>query len=210
MLNREKGIKAAIRLARARLSRLDPLETSYRSDTRYVPDPEGGGKLEFQFWGREYEVILPEGAVREVGGDEEPDLAVQLLLLHYLTMADGVLLADHWVAFRELPDALAYDAAFQGRTSQRLVRTFGSDLDRFVAAARAHGGEPLSFGDASFMFRILPRVRMAIVLHLADEEFPAAATVLFDAATGHYLPTEDLAVLGGMVCGALVKHKSGD
>jgi len=79
-----------------------------------------------------------------------------------------------------------------------LIRADGTHLaDRWV---------DLSFGDASFMFALLPRVRMAIVLHLGDDEFPPAVTVLFDAATGHYLPTEDLAVLGGIVCGALRKH----
>jgi hypothetical protein len=52
---------------------------------------------------------------------------------------------------------------------------------------------------------VLPRVWLAVVLHLADEEFPASANVLFDASASHYLPTEDLAVLGGMLTGRLIK-----
>jgi len=207
MQEKEKSHQVASRLARAALRGVDPVVAAYRSDTRYVRDSKGGGAFEFRFWGRNYQVSYPDGDVRELGTAKTPGLAVQLLLLHYLTNADGTLLADHWIAFRELPDALIYDAAFQGRTSLPLARAYGSDLEGFVAASRALGGEPLSFGDAAFMFQILPRVRMGIVLHLADDEFPAAVTVLFDDATGHYLPTEDLAVLGGMFCGALVKRK---
>ncbi|MBM4467033.1 MAG: DUF3786 domain-containing protein, partial [Chloroflexi bacterium] len=79
------------------------------------------------------------------------------------------------------------------------------DLDGFVAAAEALGGERLTYGDASFLFPMFPRLRLAVVLYLADEEFPASANVLFDAAAGHYLPTEDLAVLGGMLTGRLIK-----
>jgi hypothetical protein len=66
-------------------------------------------------------------------------------------------------------------------------------------------GESLSFGDASFLFRTLPRLWMAVVLYLADDEFPANANVLFDATASHYLPTEDLAVLGGLLAGRLIR-----
>ena len=208
MQQQEKSHQVAGRLARTTLRGLDPVVTAYKSDTRYVRDLKGGGNFGIRFWGREYQISYPDGDVQELGTKTTPNLAVQLLLLHYLTEADGTLLADHWVAFRELPDAMVYDAAFQGRTSFPLAKAFGSDLEGFIAASRALGGEALSFGDASFMFQILPRIRMAIVLHLADDEFSAAVTVLFDAATGHYLPTEDLAVLGGMFCGTLLKHQS--
>lgn len=206
MKNREKAQEVARQVARDTLRQVDPVRTAYLSDTKYVPAGETGGFFEVNFWGEDYQVAYPEGSVRNLKSGEEAGFSVELLLLHYLIRADGTHLADRWVAFRELPDALTYDPAFQGRTSVPLIRTYGHDRDGFVAAARALGGEHLSFGDASFMFALLPRVRMAIVLHLGDDEFPPAVTVLFDAATGHYLPTEDLAVLGGIVCGALRKH----
>ncbi|MEJ2208321.1 MAG: DUF3786 domain-containing protein [Anaerolineae bacterium] len=75
----------------------------------------------------------------------------------------------------------------------------------FQAAARAMGAESLSFGDASFLFRALPRLWMAVVLYVADDEFPASANVLFDASASHYLPTEDMAVLGGLLASRLIK-----
>ena len=37
---------------------------------------------------------------------------------------------------------------------------------------------------------------MSIILYRGDDEFPAKANILFDDAAEHYLPTEDLAVLG--------------
>ncbi|MGC9335746.1 MAG: DUF3786 domain-containing protein, partial [Anaerolineae bacterium] len=137
---------------------------------------------------------------------QEVDVATRILLLHYLLTADGTPMASQWIAFRQLPGGLGYDAAFQGRANLRLAGAFGRDRLAFEEAAEALRGERLDFGDASFAFRILPRVWLAAILHLAAEEFPASANVLFDASVHHYLPTEDLAVVGGMLAGQLIKH----
>jgi hypothetical protein len=142
---------------------------------------------------------------RNVGAGNLCAVRSESLLLHYLLTADGTPPADRWIAFRNLAGGLGYDAAFQGRANLRLARAFGTDRPAFEAAARALGGERLSFGDASFSFRLLPRVWLAVVLNLADDEFTANANVLFDGMASHYLPTEDLAVLGGMLAGRLIK-----
>ncbi|RPI58153.1 MAG: DUF3786 domain-containing protein, partial [Chloroflexi bacterium] len=44
-----------------------------------------------------------------------------ILLLHYLLTADGTATADRWIAFRNLPGGLGYDAAFQARANLRLA-----------------------------------------------------------------------------------------
>jgi hypothetical protein len=179
----EEGHEAALEIAQQELQRLEPYKTAYMAGCDYHPG-EGGGRCAVRFFGRDYEVTFPEIAVLQ---------------------ADGIQPSDEWIAFRELPDGLAYDSAFQGRSGQRLAREYGHDPDAFVAAAEALGGERLTFGDVSYMFRILPRIRMAVILHVADEEFGAAVNVLFDASAGHYLPTEDLAVLGGLLASNLIK-----
>jgi hypothetical protein len=44
---------------------------------------------------------------------------------------------------------------------------------------------------------------VAVVLDLADEEFPAWVNILFDGAASHYLPTEDWAVVGELLSSRL-------
>ncbi len=199
----EEGHEAALQIAQQEMQKLEPYKTAYMAGCDYHAS-EGGGRLAVPFFGRDYEVAFPEIEVHSTSG-EPPDVTTSLVILHYLLQADGVQPSDQWIAFRELPDGLVYDPAFQGRSAQRLVREYGNAPDAFAAAAEALGGERLTFGDVSFMFRILPRIRMAVILHLADEEFGAAANVLFDASAGHYLPTEDLAVLGGLLTSKLIK-----
>lgn len=200
----EETYGPALEKAQQAFPELNPVETAARA----VVDYEEGAFL-VPFFGSRYQVHWPSGSILRASDQKEPDIASRILMLHYLLTADGTPLASKWIAFRNLPGGLGYDAAFQGRANQRLAHAFGSNRPAFEAAARALGGERLDFGDASFSFRLLPRVWLAVVLYLADEEFSASANVLFDGAVSHYLPTEDLAVLGGMLAGWLVKAVPG-
>jgi hypothetical protein len=196
----EETYGPALDYAKQAFPQLDPNQAAIRAAVSYEE-----GRFQVPFFGAIYHVHWPGGAVLRASDRQDADIASQILMLHYLLTADGMPLGAEWIAFRSLPGGLGYYAAFQGRTGLRLAHAFGADLPAFEAAARMLGGERLSFGDASFSFRLLPRVWLAVVLHLADDEFSATANVLFDVETSHYLPTEDLAVLGGILASRLIK-----
>jgi len=208
--NRERNYEIARDKAIATLRDMVPPLVAYRSGAAYRPCVIGAGGAEtgeftLSFWDEDYAVTWPHGSVHRVDSRQPPPITTQILLLHYLIKADGIPLADRWVAFREFADGLMYDSAFQRRSGDRIAARFGRDRERFIQAARALGGIRLTYGDASFMFRLLPRLPVAVILHQADDEFSAAANVLFDATAEHYLDIEDLAVLGGMVASRLIK-----
>ncbi|MHB1132226.1 MAG: DUF3786 domain-containing protein [Chloroflexota bacterium] len=192
----------ACRQARA----LDPAQAAARAGVDYLTLPEGGACV-VPFFGRQYRVTFPDLTIVEPAASKEPSLVTKVLLLHYLATADAAPVTGEWVAFRYLPDGRVYEAAFESRAPRELARQFGQDKEGFVRAAKSLDGQTLRFGDASFAFRPLPRLHLACTLWLADEEMPASAQVLFDASAGHYLPTEDLAAVGGMLGGLLLKAK---
>jgi hypothetical protein len=186
---------------------LNPAAVAAQAGVDYHATADGTGTFQVPFLGARYHVSWPAGDVQraEDRSGQPADVTTTLVLLHYLITADGSPMADEWVAFRSLPGGLGYEAAFHGRASGRIERAFGSDCQAFEEAAKAMGGERLTFGDASFAFRVLPRLWIATVLYLADDEFPASGSVLFDGSARHYLPTEDLAVLGGLLASRLIK-----
>lgn len=204
----EETYQDALRKAEAEFLRLDPAEAAARAGVTYTATSSDTGQVQIAFFGAHYHVQWPNGTAVRMNDQKEPDVATRLLLMHYLVTADGTPMASKWIAFRNLPGGLGYDAAFERRASAPLVKAFGAPRHGqtgFEVAARILGGERLRFGDAAFCFRLLPRVWLAVVLYVADDEFPASANVLFDGAAEHYLATEDLAVLGGMLAGRLVK-----
>lgn len=186
------------------LRSLDLYQVAARAGATVV-QAEQGPALALPYYGRELVLAWPSGEVLAAARPLFP--AAHLVLLHYLICADGTPLADRWLSFRELPDGRVYDAAFRKRACLPLVARFGVRPEALEAAAQALGGQRLTFGDSSFMFQVLPRVRAAVVVYAGDDEFPADANMLFDASLRHYLPIEDVAVLGGLLAAELVRAK---
>jgi len=201
----EETYQDALHKAHAELVQLEPEQSAARSGAAYTPLGDGLGQFQISFLGIIFYLDWPTGIVRRAVDQAEADVPTRLVLMHYLLTADGAAMASKWIAFRNLAGGLGYDAAFQRRANLPLAQTFGQDRAAFEVAARQLYGERLRFGDASFCFRALPHLWLAVVLYVADDEFPASVNVLFDAAANHYLPTEDLAVLGGMLAGRLIK-----
>ena len=201
---KERRYKDALKVARRELAASDPKMVALKSAVEYKEEGAEQGGLLIDFWRERYRVSYPQGSVE--GETDAPSMPLQLLILHYLLTADGTPLAYNWVSFRDFgPETQTYYPAFQGRAEQPLVDVFGHDLDAFKRAADAKGGEKLGFGDASFRFRVFPRVWVALVIWAGDEEFSPSVQLLFDGSANHYLPAEDLAVLGGIVSHGLAK-----
>ena len=191
-------------LERARLvwSAVTPFERGLRAGCQVA---EQG--ILVPFFGREHLVTHPEGEVTAAG--RPVSAAVAILLLHYLGRADGTPEAGDWVTFRELPDGLFYATSFAARAEGPVAQAFGlasgpDALAPFRATALAASGEELQLADASFAFRALPRLRLAVLLWLGDEDLPPEARIVFDASAGHYLPAEDLAGLGEVLARRLL------
>ncbi|MEE8541956.1 MAG: DUF3786 domain-containing protein, partial [Desulfobacterales bacterium] len=58
---------------------------------------------------------------------------------------------------------------------------------------------------AGFEFNLFPRVPVQLIVWEGDDEFPAAANILFDQTVGAILSPEDIAWLAGMIVYRMIK-----
>jgi hypothetical protein len=192
---------------RDELAAIDPVVLGARTGTTFFRESsQGQGYFELPYIGRPYHLSYPSFEARDPETGEECWAGLRFLFLHYFHKADGAPLAYRWIAYRELPDGMFYFHAFQGYTGTRLIKAFANDLERLKTAALGVGGEAISHGDAGFMFWPLPRVPLAVVYWLGDEEFTPTANVLFDGSAGHYLSTDGLAMLGRELCSKIIRQ----
>ena len=157
--------------------------------------------IELEYLGCAYEISFPEVSFHP----ETISLAERILLLHYLTGMENQPTKDKYVSYKDLPNAMFYYAAFRNNGPASILRQFGSDPDRIVAAAESLGGSKTTFGDVSVELSILPNISMAFVLHAGDSEFPPEAHILFKDNIINYLPLEDISILAGIAARKLVQ-----
>lgn len=194
---------AALAKAIDEMKGVTPYAVASKSGTDY-----DGSRFRIPFFNRVFLVYYPEIKVVEEGSSATVPQFLEIILLHYLLQARGVTVADEWIAYRQLPGSALFGARFQQMAVTPLLREFGNDVEAFSKAGEALGGIPMTrTGDAAFKFIALPRIPMACIFYQGEEGIPSAVNILFDAAVEHYLPTEDLSLLGVYLVGALRKAK---
>jgi hypothetical protein len=161
-------------------------------------EAEGPALLRVPFLDRSYGVTYPGF---EFDDRDNPDAQVplqeQVLILHYL-QGCRPRLEDRWVAYRELPGAGFYFGAFVKRAVDPLKKVFGQNIAALKKAAARLGADPMETGSAGYQLNLLPYAPIQLIVWEGDEEFPAEANILFDAAVGDYLSPEDAAWLASL------------
>jgi Domain of unknown function (DUF3786) len=168
-------------------------------------------QIHLNYWGQAVAISWPDlHAWNQVDGSE-CSVYDAGMLLYYLRHADGTPMADRWIGYRELPGGSFYSQAFQGYSGDRLASVLGESPEAYSQAAQAFDGVSLpDLPGIAFAFLPLPRIRLASILYPGDEEFPARASVLYDAAACHYMTTDGLALLGAGLVGRLIRGGSKD
>jgi hypothetical protein len=151
------------------------------------------------YFGRTYQVSHPEGTISSPYDPVELPLEEKALILQYLSQATGEPLSGRWIAYAELPNGMLHNQPFRVEAVEPLADTFGSRPEKLVEAAHYLGGWEIEIGDAAVVIPVFKRLYVAVVIWVADDEFPASANMVFDAAAPKYLSTAALYVLGSVV-----------
>lgn len=209
----EEAEQAHQRWEASMLRQLETLRTEVRAQSPEVLAAHAGARreatgLSFEYWSRPVLVTWP--ALEAVWTTDGAPCSIfdTAVFLYYLRTADGAPMADRWIGFRDLPAGSFYNQAFQGYSGDRLAHAYGLRPAAFDAAAATLSGLRLpALAEHASAFLPLPRIRLAAVLWPGDDEFPAQASVLFDAAASHYMTTDGLALLGSGLVGRLIKQR---
>jgi hypothetical protein len=201
---------------KAMIRRIDEMRESLRERNLTQLASLAGGelvddRLKLKYWLDTVEIRWPEIEVSSPANEESISTFDTAMLMYYLETADGTAMADRWIGFRELPDGAFYHQAFEGYSGRPIAERFGGDPEQLASAAdKLHGTRLPELAPQAHYFHPLPRIRIAIALWLGDEDFPARASVLFDAAASHYMVTDGLALLGAGLARRLIRAASGN
>ncbi|HBC96887.1 MAG TPA: hypothetical protein DC034_08865 [Clostridium sp.] len=180
----------------------DPGEMAENTGCTFNKD---AGEISVKLMGQDLTVKYPSGDVYSKNGTEIESYPPKTLILRYLIHGRGVKPSDKYITYREINGGNVYYNNFYGRCILRLSRKFGGDIEKFRNAFEKLGAEKVNMGDAAYKFQFLNNIYIIFAIWEGDEEFPPSSQILFNKNVLFYFTAEDLAVIGDVAIGSVIK-----
>lgn len=180
-----------------KIKRVDPLPLAEEAECRYKGDGVPRILVPFLFSWFVLE-LLPYRLRAEHPIFDTLPLKV-LVLEHLLTAAENqgtaVRVMGRWIDARSLLHGAVLGAHFARSTTETLERFFTGSPEERMGRVLAWAGRQLDLGDEGYVFRLFPRVPVALIHWRGDDEFPPYSKVLFDVSASNYMSTHGLIAL---------------
>lgn len=124
----------------------------------------------------------------------EVDMFNAVIILHYITTADGEPISGKWISYRELPDGMFYFRTIPGVLEPLLVK-YEDSLELLLEKAHKYGAIKSRDFKNGIVIYPFPYFPVMLVLEEKTEEFSADLRVLFDSSASHYIKTDIIKVL---------------
>ena len=181
-----------------RLRSLSPDDVVLRSQCSLVP-PSGYYALEVMGT-----TVWVDPQHEQFLSSEEKRISLRtecaLAVVSYLIEARNIPLRKRWVSEKDLKGGEMFFRGPHLFPVKPLEEKFGSDGNRFLQAGEKCGGRNVTGADVAFQVMALPRIPIQMLLWLADEDFPARITFLFDATIEEHLPLDVIFGLVSELC----------
>ena len=170
----------------------------------------GGGMREdrlcLPFYGQWF-TVGPEGIADASG--KRCSFSVAVVLLKYILMCPdrAVVPGGEWMAYRNFKDSGPLTTYFASNAINSLEQIFAGKVQLLREACDALGATEGEFSDTydlSLVIHALPKIPVMLNFNDCDDEFPAAASILYRKTTERYLDMESLAITGTWLSGKLV------
>ena len=194
---KNRAFQEMLAAAKSWLAGRSPETLAERAGAKWDP---GAKLLSLQSLNQRLEVSTEDWSVRP-----QPEEWHHLILLHYLSIADGTQLSDEMISFGNLKDGLIRGTKFDRTADMALARFLkGREPEQIKEVCRFLGaGFRDSNADLCAVFPFLPRYPVAVKIWFADEDFPASGKMLVSASADHYLTIEDAVTAGEVMLGKL-------
>ncbi len=129
----------------------------------------------------------------------------QLVILHYLDLADGTEVSPEMVSFGALKDGLIRGTKFDHDMERKLGGFLaGMTQEQFCRICKRLGAQLIEErADLCAVFPFLPSYPIWLKVWFADDEFEASGKFLLSKSADHYLTIEDAVTVGELLLSKL-------
>ena len=201
----EYGYELAYKLACEQLANIEDINEQCLKSGAQCRVVDSRKVIIIEYLNKPYKISLPDIEVSLVDNDEEVPIRDKILILHYLTSAKGIPVANKPITYKELPEGIIYFPTFFKRAIKPLLDYFGQEPHLIIDVARELGGYETDYGDAGVTINAFSQVPVTLVLWKGDEELAPEGNIIFDSTISKYLATDDINVLCETIAWRLVR-----
>jgi hypothetical protein len=195
-MSKKSGQQKAIHLAIEKLQQIDLHDRCcLHGFTETVK-----GKIKVRMFGIDYYLQTDDFQLLRACDNVPAGTNDHILLLHYLISDLPVKITGNFITFRHLPGGQFYWKPFVDRTTLLLARVIGNNTDKLITNLEKFDWEELSDEDFSAQIHAIGNIYLTLKYQKSDDEFPPAATILFDSCIKRIYCAEDVAVLSSRIC----------
>lgn len=125
----------------------------------------------------------------------------QLVILHYMDMADGYNITGKLMNFGELPGGMVRGGGFDRLCEREITMNLAMwTEEKLNAACQTIGGKVIpSNADFCVEFNFLPLYPVTLKIWFADEEIAGTGRIFLDSSASHFLTVEDAVTVGTLI-----------
>lgn len=180
------------------LSQRDPNDVCRRASCQY---DDINGSYTLSVWGDEYR-IFPTQLKIDCMAKHTQNIHdyFYLFMIHYLLQSKETELSSEWISEKDIPGGTTFFRGPHEIPTKLISLRFNNNINEFKARCEQLHGTPLNLADAAYSFRITPRIPVAVLYWIGDEDFPAESKILYDRTIAEHLASDIIYALAMGIC----------
>lgn len=130
---------------------------------------------------------------------------MDLFMVHYLLTSKKLEPLGQWISEKDLPEGPTFFRGPHEIPTGMFTRRFQNNIDAFNIACAHLQGTRLNMADAAWIFTITPRIPVAVLYWVGDEDFPPEAKILYDKTISEHFASDIIFALAVGICHRLKK-----
>ena len=180
------------------LSQRDPIDVCRRALCEYDDTNEF---YILSAWGEEYRIFPNQLKINCMAKNSKSiHDYFYLFMIHYLLQSKETELSNEWISEKDLPGGTTFFRGPHEIPTDLISLRFNNDINEFKERCEQLHGLPLNMADAAYSFRITPRIPVAVLYWIGDDDFPAESKILYDRTITEHVASDIIYALAVGVC----------
>ncbi len=128
-----------------------------------------------------------------------------LFMIHYLLNSKEIQISNEWISEKDIPGGTTFFRGPHEIPTNLISLRFSNDINEFKERCEQLDGIPLNMADATYSFKITPRIPVAVLYWRGDDDFPTESKILYDRTITEHLASDIIYALAVGICERLGK-----